>query len=409
MSRDACEAWDRRDPLRPLREDFHLEAGRQYLVGHSLGLAPRAARDAVAAVTAGWAEDAVAGWNRRGWLDAPVRVGACIAPLIGAGTDEVVVTDATTVNLFRLLCAALDARPDRRVVLYERDNFPADNYIVEGVVTTLGFDVEARAVEIEALAGAIDDSVGVVVASHVNYRTGAVAPAAEISDAARRCGAWTLWDLAHSAGAVDVNLSGMGADLAVGCGYKYLCGGPGAPAFTFVRRGLQARLRSPMWGWLGHASPFAFEPDYRPAEGMRRFVCGTPPILSMAALEGALRLFEGLQPTTLELRVRRLTTLFRDRLEQGLRGDGLQLAGVGRDARRGGHVLLRHPEAPAVRQWLRDRGLECDVRAPDGLRFGFSPLYSRLVDAWDAAETLLELDATRAWEGVSAHREGPVT
>lgn len=409
MSREECEAWDACDPLRHLRASFVQEQGRRYLVGHSLGLSPRQAEDAVARALGAWREEAVAGWNRRGWLDAPTRVGGLIAPLVGAGADEVVVTDATTVNLFRLLRAALDARPTRRVVLYEQDNFPADNYIVAGVAATAGLEVEARAVALDEIEAHLDDGVAVVVASHVNYRTGAVAPAARICEAARRCGAWTLWDLAHSAGAVDVNLSGLGADLAVGCGYKYLCGGPGAPAFAFVRRGLQGQLRAPMWGWLGHAAPFHFESTYRPAEGMRRFLCGTPPILSMAALEGALGLFDGIEPSVLETRVRRLTTLIHDRLHGRLGRGGLRLAGAGRDARRGGHVLLRHAQASAVGQWLRSRGFECDVRAPDGLRIGVSPLYTRLADAWDVAEALVELDSSRAWEDVTVVSEGPVT
>jgi kynureninase len=381
MDMARLHALDASDPLARFRDAFALPEGVIYLAGNSLGPPPRAAAARLAEVVqAEWGGDLVAAWTRRGWIDAPARVGAKIAPLIGAGASEVIVADSTSVDLYKLLAAALRARPDRPTVLTVEGDFPTDLYVAGAAAGAV------RRVSRRELIGALGPDVAVVLLTHAHYRSGEVYDMAAVNAAARAAGVWTLWDLSHSTGVVELDLGGSGADLAVGCGYKYLNGGPGAPAYLFVARRLQDHLSSPIAGWMGHAAPFDFSADYRPAEGVRRFLAGTPPILSLLALETAIDAMAGADPAAMAAKARRLGDLFLElaaelcpELEPACPGPGQQ---------RGGHVAFRHPEAQPLSDALAARGLIGDVRAPDLLRFGLSPLYVRFEDVGRAAQLI---------------------
>ena len=391
----AC-ALDVADPLTRLREAFELPPGLIYLDGNSLGALPRAtvARQA-RLVREEWGRGLIGSWNAHGWIDAPRRVGDAIAPLIGARAGEVIVADSTSVNLFKLLDAALAHDPRRRVILTEPGDFPTDLYIAEGLAARRG--VELRLASGHALAEAIDADVAVVMLTHVHYRSGLRRDMAALTAAAHARGALALWDLSHSTGAIPVDLGAAEADLAVGCGYKYLNGGPGAPAFLYVAERLQAALGSPLTGWLGHAAPFAFEEDYRPAPGVERFQCGTPPILSLGALETGLELFAGVDLAALYAKGQLLCDLFIAQLDPLCARHGLSLVTPREAARRGSHVAYAHADGYALMQALIAQGVVGDYRAPDVVRFGFTPLYVGYADVWRAADRLREVLETGVW------------
>ena len=399
FTRDAIAELDRRDPLASRRQLFELPPGLLYFDGNSLGPLTRKSRRRVREVVdRQWGRDLIGSWNVHGWIDLPRRAGAKIARLIGAGDDEVVVADSTSVNLMKLLAAALDLRPGRPVILTEASNFPTDLYIAQGLAELVGDRARVRRVEPGALVAAIDREVAVVSLSHVGFKSGELRDMGSITRAAHAAGALALWDLAHSAGALEVDLGGCGADLAVGCGYKFLNGGPGAPAFAYVARRHQGSARSPLPGWLGHRAPFAFEPDYRPAAGIDRFRCGTPPILSLAALDAALDAFDGVDLAAVRDKSAALGDLFLALVERECAGLGLEVV-CPRDAgRRGSQVTFRHEEGYAVVQALIDRGMVGDFRPPDVLRFGLAPLYQRYADVWDGVALLRQVLARRAWD-----------
>jgi kynureninase len=400
--RSAAEARDRADPLARLRAAFRLPPGQVYLDGNSLGPVSEAALARVRAVVEQqWRADAIASWNRHGWIELPRRVGAKIARLVGAAPDHVVAADSTTVNLFRVVAAALRLRPDRHTIAVEADNFPADNYVVQGLQSlaiALGRDVRVRALEGDDWAAQLDDDVACLAASGVNYRSGRLRDVEGTTRAVHGHGGLAVWDLAHSAGAVEVQLDAWDVDFAVGCGYKYLNGGPGAPAFLYVHPRWHAEAVTPTWGWLGHAEPFAFDPAFRPAEGVAGWVCGTPPVISMAALDAALDVWEGVALADVRAKSIALTEAFIAGVEASVSDPALTLASPRDPAQRGSQVALRHPEAYAVVQALIARGIVGDFRAPDVLRFGFTPLYLRHVDVWDAVAALADVLATRAWD-----------
>jgi kynureninase len=389
----AVRAMDAADPLAARRALFALPEGVTYLDGNSLGALPKATPARVAAVVEQqWGGDLIASWNTHGWIDAPSRLGARIAPLIGAGADEVIVADSTSANLFKLLVAACLARPDRGTIVSEPGNFPTDLYIAQGVAETL----RGRRVRTASdVAAAIDGDTAVVLLTHVHYKTGAMADMAAITAAAHAAGALILWDLSHSVGAVEIDLNGCGADLAVGCGYKYINGGPGAPAFLYVARGLQGEMRSPLTGWMGHAAPFDFGDAYAPGAGMTRFLCGTPPILAMAALEAGLDTFDGLAMRDLVAKSRALSTLLIAGIDR--RCPGFALVTPRDAAARGSHVSIAHPHAWEICQALITRGVVGDFRAPDVLRLGLTPLYTSFEDVWRAVEVLAAVMAKGAW------------
>ncbi len=410
LRRSDAESLDRADTLAPLRAEFILPEGVVYLDGNSLGPPPRRAVERVRAVAEDeWGHGLVRSWNDRGWIDLPARVAEGLAPLLGATRDEVAVADSTSVNLFKLLAGAVRLRPGRPVILSERANFPTDLYVAEGLADTLD-GIELRLVEREEIPGALDEAVAALMLTHVDFRTGALHDMETLTATAHEAGALVLWDLAHSAGAVPLALDASGVDLAVGCGYKYLNGGPGAPAFAFVGRHLHGTFETPLQGWMGHAAPFAFEPHYRPGPGVDRLLCGTPPILSLAALECGIETLARAGIGRLRRKSIRLTDLFIRLVGQECAGeDELTLASPVDAARRGSQVSYRHPEAFAIIQALIARGVIGDFREPDILRFGFAPAYLRFIDAWDAVAALRAVMDSREWERPEFRRRAKVT
>jgi kynureninase len=401
---------DARDPLASRRGAFVLDGPRIYLDGNSLGPLTHAARRRVQEVLDyEWGEDLIAGWNEHGWVDLPARLGARIAPLVGAAPADVLVADSTSVNLFKLAASFMrDAAPRQRIVT-ELGNFPTDLYVLHGLAELMPGRVELVAVPRGQLEAAVDQRTALVVLTHVHYKTAEMYDLAAVTAAAHGKGAAVLWDLSHSVGAVPLDLGSSQADLAVGCTYKYLNGGPGAPAFLYVRPDLQERLRPAIAGWFGHAAPFAFDDDYRPAAGIARHCAGTPGILGMAALDGSLEVFDGLDMVALRAKSLALTELFIALVESRCAGHGLALVTPREAARRGSHVSLAHPEGYGIVQALIARGVIGDFRAPDVLRFGFTPLYTRFVDVWDAVEALAAVLDGREWSRPEHRRRRLVT
>jgi kynureninase len=407
MTLEDAQRLDAADPLAFARDRFRIPDAMIYLDGNSLGALP--------AVTAGrltrtvereWGDDLIASWNAHGWIDAPARVAAKLAPIVGARPDELLVADSTSVNLFKLLAAAVRARPGRSKILTRQRNFPTDLYVAQGLADMLG--LELRAAPVEEIAGSVDDDTAVVTLTHVDYRGGAILDMAGINEAAHAAGALIVWDLSHSAGAITLDLDGTGCDLAVGCGYKYLNGGPGAPAFLFIAERLEDELTSPLQGWMGHADPFAFDDDYRPARGIARFLTGTPSILALAALDAGLDTFSGIAMRDVEAKARALSQLFVDEAEARC-GSEVHLASPREPAERGSHVSFAHPEGHAVMQALIARGVIGDFRAPDLMRFGFAPLYNSFEEIWRAAGHLGDILAAREWDQPRFHARQKVT
>jgi len=417
-TRQNCLALDRADPLAAVRDEFELPDGVIYLDGNSLGVLPKAAPARLASVIRHeWGNDLIRSWNSAGWIDLPQRIGDKIARLIGAAAGAVTVGDSTSVNLYKVLSAAAALRGSqdhRRTILYEHSNFPSDPYIAESVAKAHG--LELQLIEADELDTQLDERVAILMLTHVNYRSGRVHDMPAVTRAAHAVGALAVWDLCHSAGAVPVEVMLSDADFAVGCGYKYLNGGPGAPAFVWAHPRHTARmdreqLRQPLSGWLGHAAPFQFTPDYRPAAGIQRFVCGTPPVLAMAALECGVDVFAQAEAfggmAALREKSLALTSLFIELVEQRCAGLGLALATPREDVLRGSQVSFARDEGGyEVMQALIARGVIGDFRAgdpaasvasPDLLRFGFTPLYTRFVDVWDAVEHLHAVLMTGEW------------
>jgi kynureninase len=385
---------DARDPLAGFRDAFVSKDGLIYLCGNSLGPLPLATRDRLADVIGReWGESLVRGWNSHDWIGLPHRVGDVIAGMVGADAGEVLVADSTSANLYKLAVAALQARPGRKVVLSEPGDFPTDLYMLEGAIRSLGGDRRLELREPDAIEAALTEDVAVLVLCHVHYKTAALRDMARLTRAAHAVGALVIWDLSHSAGIIEVDLNGCGADLAVGCGYKYMNGGPGAPGFLFVARRHQETLVSPLSGWMGHAAPFAFVDDYQPAPGVARFACGTPPILSLAALEGGVALSMSAGAPAIAAKARALGDLFIARV-----GETLELISPADGQARGGHVAFRHPDAYAIVQALMARGVVGDFRDPDVMRFGLSPLPLSYAQVARAADLLVEVVTTRAYD-----------
>jgi kynureninase len=405
-----CAALDARDALAFARARFRLPESAVYLDGNSLGALPVSTPARVAQTIAlEWGDDLIRSWNKHDWIGLPAQLGARIASLIGAGPDEVIAADSTSVNLFKLAAAAMKAQAPRRVILSERENFPTDLYVLQGLEALLDKPVELRIVPREDLTRAVDSSVALVALTHVDYKTGEVHDMAAITAAAHAAGALALWDLSHSAGALELMLNRDGADLAIGCGYKYLNGGPGAPAYLYVARHLQSRLTQPLSGWMGHAAPFDFSTRYQPAPGMARFLSGTPVILGMVALDEGLKTFEGVAMADVQAKARALGDLFLTLVEERCGGFGLTIA-CPRDAlRRGSQVSLRHPQGYAVMQALIEANVIGDFRAPDIVRFGFAPLYTRYVDVWEAVSQLARILQEETWRAPRFHSRAAVT
>jgi kynureninase len=400
ISREEAAARDAEDPLAAFRERFVIEDPEQiYLDGNSLGRLPVATRERLHALADEWGERLVGGWDD--WIDLPARVGDRLATdVLGARPGEVIVADSVTVNLYKLCCAALDAYAlsAQRALVTDRANFPTDRYVLEGLAAQRGLDL--RLLDCDPVAGPqpadleevlADGAVSLVVLSHLGYRSGALADMEALTALARRHDAHVVWDLSHSAGVVPLELNAAGVELAVGCTYKYLNGGPGAPAFLYLAEAVQQRLRSPIWGWFAQRDQFAMERSFDPVDGAGRFLAGTPPILALAAVETGVELVA-------EAGVERLRekSLALGELLVALAPPGFTLGSPRAAAARGAHVALRHPEAPALCEALIGAGVVVDFRGPDTLRFGLAPLYTRFVDVWDALDRLRGLAKLRA-------------
>ncbi len=400
VDRAYCEALDRDDPLAAFRDRFAVADDLIYLDGNSLGRLPRDTVTRVARLVGDeWGRGLVRSWTDAEWMHSPLRVGDKIARLIGAHAGEVLITDTTSVDLFKLVAAVLWARPQRPVILTEHGNFPTDLYVAEGVRALLGGDVSVRRVARDQLAAALDPQVGVLALTHVDFRTGEMHDMRLLNDAAHAAGALALWDLSHSAGAVPLDLHGAHADVATGCGYKYLNGGPGAPAYIYVDTELQSELRNPIQGWLGHEDPFTFDSEYRPARGIRSWMSGSPPVIAIAALEVAVDMFLEADMARAGAKAATLTDLFIHLADARLARFGFAVASPRAASRRGAQVSLTHREGYAVVRALIDRGVVGDFRAPDLCRFGFAPLYTRHVDVWDAVERIAAVMEEGAHQG----------
>ncbi|MBK5945859.1 kynureninase [Rhodobacter veldkampii DSM 11550] len=379
------------------RAMFHLPEGVIYLDGNSLGPMPRAAAARVArTIEAEWGEMLITGWNKAGWMDLPSRLGDRIARLIGAEPGHVVLGDTLSIKVYQAIASALEMNPSRRVILSDSGNFPSDLYMAEGLCRTLGAGYELRVVAPEAVESAIDDSIAVTMITEVDYRTGRRHDMARLTAKAHQMGALTVWDLAHSAGAVPVDLAGAGADFAVGCTYKYLNSGPGGPAFIYVAPRHAEIARPALSGWLGHDAPFAFEPSYRPARGIERMRVGTPPVLQLAALEAALDIWDMADMADVRARSLALSDQFIAGVEAAC--PDLALATPRDHAARGSQVSFRHAEGYAIMQALIARGVVGDFRAPDILRFGFTPLFIGADDVARAVAIIAEVMAGRLWD-----------
>ncbi|RJG15072.1 kynureninase [Massilia cavernae] len=413
-TRQDCVARDARDALAPLRGRFDLPQGVIYLDGNSLGARPIAALDRARQVIADeWGTGLIRSWNTAGWFDMPRRLGDLLAPLVGARPGEVVVTDTTSLNLFKALAAAVHlqahgAGSARRVIVTERSNFPTDIYMAQGLSAWLDRGYSVRLVDsADEIAAAVDADCAVLMLTGVNYRTGYQHDMAALTAHAHAQGAVTVWDLAHSAGAVPVDLHAAEADFAVGCTYKYLNGGPGAPAFIWVPERHQAAFTQPLSGWWGHAAPFAMAPDFAPCSGIGRALCGTQPMVSLALVECGLEVFAETTMEAIRAKSLALTDLFIDLVEQRCASHPLGLVTPREHASRGSQVSFTHPHGYAVMQALIARGVIGDYREPAIMRFGFTPLYTSFADVWDAVEILRDILDQRAYD-VNASR-GAVT
>ena len=420
-----CRAFDAQDPLRTLRQQFSLPAGVIYLDGNSLGVLPNTAADRVGkAVTQEWGQGLIRSWNSAGWFDMPQRLGDKIARVIGAAPSEVVATDTTSINLYKVLSVALSMTaldaPERKILVSERSNFPTDLYIAEALCKERG--LKLKLVDAQDIEAALTNDVAVLMLTHVNYRTGAMHNMQAVTAAAHAKGVLCVWDLAHSAGAVPVDLRAAKADFAVGCGYKYLNGGPGAPAFVWVNPKHAARdVWQPLAGWWGHSAPFAFTPDYHPAAGINRYLCGTQPILNMTALECGLDTVLAAEPlggmAALRKKSLALTDLFIELVEERCAGHGLGLATPREHDQRGSQVCLTRSEgAYAIVKALIARGVIGDYRAGSGdgkhldiLRFGFTPLYICFEDVWSAVEHLRQVLESGEWRKPEFNQKNAVT
>ena len=423
ITRAHCEQLDQLDPLRSMRQAFDLPVASIYLDGNSLGALPKATAAAVAkVVTQEWGHDLIQSWNKAGWFMSPQDLGNRLAPWVGAGQGELVVTDTTSVNLYKVLCAAAELaqaqHPHKRVLLSEASNFPTDLYIAQSVCKQ--YKLRLELCNADDLNKALNSDVAVLMLTHVNYRTGAMFDMASVTQAAHDADALMVWDLAHSAGAVPVDLNGANADYAVGCGYKYLNGGPGAPAFVWANARVVRQTHQPISGWWGHAKPFAFDASYVPQKGIDQYLCGTQSMLAMAALGCGLDVFDQANElggmAAIRTKSLALTDLFMQLCEQRCTAYGLQNVTPTDHARRGSHVSLATPTGGlAMMQALIARGVVGDFRAgsangqADLLRFGFTPLYTRFVDAWDAVEQLVQMLQSHEWQRPEFNRTQAVT
>ncbi len=410
-SRTACEREDAADPLRSWQGAFYLPEGLIYLDGNSLGPMPKKALEQLEqAIRKEWAEDLITSWNKAGWWELPETLGELIAPVVGAASGQVIISDSTSLNIYKSIHAALGLRQKRAVVVSEADSFPTDLYIMEGVAATRK-NIQRRLLgkDGNTLDELLDDQVAVVSFSHINYRTGEILPIAELVQQTHDAGALFVLDTCHSAGVLPVELDQWGVDFAVGCTYKYLNGGPGSPAFIYVAKRHQNEAENPLSGWWGHARPFEFEENFHAAEGIRRFQTGTQPVLSLRGLQAGLEIAQEVDLQQVRKKSQRLTQLFIELIESGCRNYGVTLQSPIDHDKRGSQVTLHFENGFAVIQALISRKIIADFREPGSMRFGFAPLYLRYTDVWDAAEALADVLKTEEWREERFRQKHEVT
>jgi len=410
IARAACVERDATDPLRSLRDRFFIPEGIIYLDGNSLGPMPRAAAGILGrTIEQEWGRDLIRSWNSAGWFEMPVRLGDRVGALIGAAPGQTLVCDTTSINLYKAIHAAIGLRPDRDVLIAEDASFPTDLYIIEGAMKSAGRTMQRRLIgrDSRSIDALIDRKVAVAVLSHVDYRTGTLLDVAAITRRLHDAGALVIWDLCHSAGVVEIGFDRHAIDFAVGCTYKYLNGGPGSPAFIAVAATLQAAAQQPLSGWWGHAAPFAFDRDFRPHQGIKRFLCGTQPIISLRGVEVALDAMVGADVSALRQKSLALTELFMARVADLL--PDLEIVTPRQPSLRGSQVAIAFDKGYPVIQAMIERGVIGDFRAPDLMRFGFAPLYVRFGDVWDAAEILAECINAEVWRDPRYNRKLEVT
>jgi len=400
-------AQDQHDPLAVYRQHFELAKDIIYLDGNSLGPVCKPAIESLNRVQLQWQNDLIKSWNQHQWIDLPHIVGEKIAPLIGAATEQTICCDSVSINLFKLVAAALSLQPNRFVVLSERDNFPTDLYMLEGLQSLLGKkDLEIRLVDADEIEAQLDESVAVLLLTQVNFKTGCKHDMAILNDKAKKAGALTLWDLSHSVGAFPIELDKTGADFAVGCGYKYLNGGPGAPAFIYAAKRHHDVLQQPLSGWTGHAKPFAFDQSYQPAQGVGQFLSGTPSILAMASLSGALDLFSDIDLATVEEKSRHLQTTFLKALENESKHFELVTS---MNQAHGSQLSLAHSAAYEIAQNMIAENAIVDFREPNILRIGFAPLYLSYQQSWQAGAMLSGIMQSKSYQSSKFRVRGKVT
>ena len=407
--RSYYEELDASDEHAALRDSFVTVPGEIYLDGNSLGLLPRSTGELVdKAIRDCWGGRGIRAWMDCDWIDLPYELGRALAPIIGACPDEVVFSDSTSVNLYKVVTAALGLNPSRKIIVTETGNFPTDEYVLQGLCAHMG-DILLKAVNRDEVEDALTDDVAVLVLTHVHYKSGELFDMAKLTELAQRKGIFVVWDLCHSAGAVPVQLNQCNVDFAIGCGYKYLNGGPGSPAFIYVRKDLQDKSVPAICGWMGHRSPFDFSPKFVPAEGIARFQVGTPPVLGLLAMRVGIALFRGIDINSLAQKSRNLGDLLIERIEASETVLGLSLCSPRNAAIRGCQVSFEHENAFAIVRALIRRGIVGDFRAPRTMRFGFPAMYTRYVDVFDLGEAMTEIIRTRAWDRSEFTRKGAVT
>ncbi len=410
LDQAGCQQLDRHDPLAFCRDRFELPDDLIYLDGNSLGAMPSSmSRVMQQTLESEWSVDLIQSWNKAGWAQLSQDLGDQLGKLVGAGQGQIVVCDTTSANLYKAIRAACDLRPERNIILTQQDNFPTDLYIIEGAITGVARDMRRDIVAQQGILDSLDNQTAVLVLSHINYKTGDILPMREITEAAHQAGALVIWDLCHSAGVIPIELDLWEIDFAVGCTYKYLNAGPGAPAFIYVADRHIEQARQPLSGWWGHADPFAFEDEFRPAPNINRFLCGTQPVLALKGVACGLDTYADVSLLIVREKSKTLCDLFIRLLDQECSDPDLQLLGPNLGERRGSQVSIRFKHGYALMQALIERGVVGDFRAPDLMRFGFSPLYIRYEDIWIAVQRLKMCLQQKIWQQDKYRSRLPVT
>lgn len=409
-SKDYCRILDKDDPIAFLRKKFSLPKGKINMDGNSLGALPKTTRKRLGEVIQReWGEGLIASWTDAGWFDLPTQLGNKIAPLIGATKGEVLVADTTSINIFKLLCAAVQLNNDRKILLSEKGNFPTDLYLMQGLAAFSEYQLVNKTVHPDSLLDALDEDVAVLLLTHVNFKTAKIHDMVAITQRAHEKGILVIWDLSHSTGSIEVQLNAAEVDFAVGCGYKFLNGGPGAPAFLYVAKKHQKKAQNILSGWMGHKDPFAFTENYISADGIARFRCGTPGILGMKALECGIELFDHVSIQELRKKTLKLSRLFIQLMEQECSDFGFKLISPNDDKHRAGHIAYKHKNGLGIYQALRKEGIIIDFRMPNILRFGITPMYLRYRDIYKTVKTVRKVMQTKAWDNPKYQIRGKIT